>query len=191
MSRELAMTDDEIRTKHRNGTSIGILAELNACSTETIKEITGKKLLKVAEPKPSKVETLADREAKQLELYNTGKSDSQIADALGVTPQVIFIWRKKTGLPSQKVRKGVMVPPVVPEKISYGATHEEIEEFFGEVETPPEVRHESAVTPPELEPRVKWEDSRKASVMHALFKRLKDVKSLPPEWVEEWNERCV
>jgi transposase-like protein len=48
-------------------------------------------------------------------LYNQGKPDPEIANAVGVSPQLIFVWRKKNRLPNQSKRKGVVVPPVVSE----------------------------------------------------------------------------
>lgn len=116
MSRELAMTDDEIRMRYKAGTSVAILADLNACEPKRIKEVIGD-----AKPKPEKKITVKQsqprimpkRTASEMhvlhcemkKLYVKGCHDSDIAKQLNCSPVMVGEWRRKNDLPGNKQLK--------------------------------------------------------------------------------------
>lgn len=90
MGRELTMDDCEIRRRHKWGCSIVILAELNACHQQTIREI----LWEV--PEMSKIEWI-----KAKFYYNDGMNDREIAKLLGCSSLAVLQWRRRENLPAQ------------------------------------------------------------------------------------------
>jgi len=140
MDRVLDMTNTEIITKYKNGTSISILADLNACKTDVIKEIIGlpkpkpEKKITVKQSHPSVMPKRTTSEMHVLhcemkKLYVKGGRDVEIARQLNCSPVIVGEWRRKNNLPSNHVIKEEAVPPVVPEPMS----QEEKEMFFADI----------------------------------------------------------
>lgn len=116
MDRVLDMTNSEIITKYKNGTSISILADLNACKTDVIKEIVG-----LTKPKPEKKipvkqshpSIMPKRTASEMhvlhcemkKLYVKGGHDAEIAKKLNCSPAMVGEWRRKNDLPGNKQLK--------------------------------------------------------------------------------------
>lgn len=95
----LAMSDEEIRMKYKNGVSVQILADLNATQPERIKRIL------FGAPQTDKVASGHIDPVRAFALYNEGKNDHEIAEALGVVPGAVLYWRR-TNLLNSIPRKG-------------------------------------------------------------------------------------
>lgn len=99
----LSMSADEIRRRYRAGTSISILADLNGCGQSLISTIVGEEERPKKEKKAATSRHRVDY-TRARELYDAGKNDVQIADALGTTGPSIMKWRQRENLPSKVSR---------------------------------------------------------------------------------------
>jgi len=91
--RKLFMTDNEIRMRYRDMKPschpVTILAQLNATTTDHIKEIVGI---------PEKGSTMSKVNYIEVEdLYNQGKSDTAICKALKISGPSVKSWRERNG----------------------------------------------------------------------------------------------
>lgn len=89
---KLAMTESEIKQRHRNGASVEILADLNNTSKEIIKDVLNLN-------KDEKVLTKEEKEKLFIEYYKKGLNDKEIAEHLDISRRTIGFWREKRGLP--------------------------------------------------------------------------------------------
>ncbi|MDD4096533.1 MAG: DUF5664 domain-containing protein [Oscillospiraceae bacterium] len=97
MTTSLPMTDAEIRMRYRDGTSVQILADLNACGTYDIKRVLGAEQQRIHPDKPAAPKPKPWKE-KAKELY--GKfSDSEIARRVGSTQFSVRAYRIELGIP--------------------------------------------------------------------------------------------
>ena len=103
----LSMPDDEIRRRHKWGCPVGILAELNNCDQQSIREVLKE------ENDMSKFDW---EEARKL--YDAGASDQKIGQQLGCSAVTVFQWRRKNDLPTKhqgwggkvKAKKPALIP---------------------------------------------------------------------------------
>lgn len=100
------MTDDEILASYRQAKyprrQIGVLADLNACKTDEIRQHL-MELGALAAPRRTGHELKFERAA-ALALYKRGYNDCAIARALGVSNTAIRRWRCDLNLPKNRTR---------------------------------------------------------------------------------------
>ena len=101
----LSMTESEIRMRYRDGTSVSILADLNACTDSKIREIlsTEPKSVhpdKIAAPKPKQMRNRNIDWGTAEALYKAGMIDREIAAAVGASSPSVCSWRHKKGYPA-------------------------------------------------------------------------------------------
>ena len=202
----LTMSESEIRMRYRDGASAQILADLNACGWDRIKQIVGEPI----EHKENKPRGHID-EKRARDLHAEGKTDKEMSIELGVSRGAVALWRSRRGFEANKKEENVMeinlnklIKANIPESIETvsdaGQMIEEVEKCFEEVgETKTreqlfcehwdrgvEAMNKSSV----LESREQWEARRKDAIRTALIDALSKNGTLPGAWVIEWNERC-
>ena len=96
----MQMSDSEIRRRHKEGTTVQILADLNAVPSSTIKSILENKPIP-ATPKKK----YEHRSAEYKKLYDEGKGDSEIGELMGTRARNVWSWRKTNKLPSNVAPK--------------------------------------------------------------------------------------
>ena len=102
----MQMTPSEIRAMYRGAKypaqQIAILAQLNQCSTHTIRAILdGLPLPPVKQIKHSKKPRAVD-DTRALALYHAGYSDRKIAAEIDVCKASVQQWRTRRGLPANR-----------------------------------------------------------------------------------------
>lgn len=66
----------------------------------------------------------------------------------------------------------------------------ESKEYEAYVDLKNKLKERSQKPPLGLEPRRYWDLTRRDNIREAIIRHVQANCELPPEWVEEWNERC-
>ena len=92
---KLAMTESEIKQRHRNGASVQILSELNNTTVDIIEDVLNDY---------TENDELTKEQKEQLffELYHQGLNDKEIARRLNMNRKTVWYWRNRDHLPINK-----------------------------------------------------------------------------------------
>lgn len=111
----MVMTDEELLREMRQAKDpvahVQVLAELNAVATDTMREYL--RDLGVDLPAKRRRPRRFD-EARARELLEAGKTDAEVAAALGVARRSIYDFRESQGIPMVRQRRGRMPRPPGP-----------------------------------------------------------------------------
>ena len=158
------------------------------------------KPLKAKETLPHRTTNLKqnkiDREIKQRELYDQGKTDGQIGAACGMATQLVYLWRKKNNLPTRWLQPDQVVQPAVPEdrifgnlRPNYGDVAKIMKPDAIKVAEPVIETPKSVISEPDpvIKPRATDEMIEDHVIHGSIFERLQEMaeKSIHPATLDE------